>query len=138
MTKHRYTDKQILNAIEKSSGLIYLAAKNLGCTPNTIHVRANKNPKIKEMIDIERGRILDYTEAKLIEAVQAGEAWAICFLLKTQGRSRGYVERQEIKAEAKIAITSNVEEITDEQLEFIIRSGYNAISAAKKSPELLD
>ena len=27
--------------------------------------------------------------------MKAGEAWAVCFLLKTRGKKRGYTERQE-------------------------------------------
>ena len=28
--------------------------------------------------------------------LEAGDAWAICFYLKTQGKNREYVERQEV------------------------------------------
>ena len=38
---------------------------------------------------------LDIAEESLITAVKAGEAWAVCFLLKTRGKKRGYTERQE-------------------------------------------
>lgn len=116
MTKRRYTDKQILNAVSQSKGLVFLAAKHLGCTPSTIHHRAQKNPKIRECIEDERGWILDFAESKLLQAVKGGEAWAVCFLLKTQGKQRGYVERQEVKAETKVAMVNNIEELTDEQL----------------------
>lgn len=137
MAKHRYTDKQIFAAIERNKGLVFLAAQQLGCYPSTIHHRAIKNNKIRECIEIERGRILDFAEAKLLEAVGRGEAWAICFLLKTQGKGRGYVERQEIKAEARIAITNNIEEISDEQLEFLITRELAAIPQKKIGPEVI-
>lgn len=120
MAKHRYTDKQIFAAIERNKGLVFLAAQQLGCYPSTIHHRAVKNNKIRECIEIERGRILDFAEAKLLEAVGRGEAWAICFLLKTQGKGRGYVERQEIKADAKITVLNNAEEISDAELDYLI------------------
>ena len=116
MPKQRYTDKQIINAITRNRGLVFLAAQSLGCNPATIHHRAQKNPKIRVCIEDERGKILDFAEAKLLEAVKEGEAWAVCFLLKTQGKQRGYVERQEVKAETKVAIMNNMEELTDEQL----------------------
>lgn len=96
MPKHRYTEKQLLSAIVRSRGLIFLAAQNLGCNPSTLHLRAKTSEKIRAAIDYERGKILDFAEAKLLEAVGHGDAWAICFTLKTQGRIRGYVERQEI------------------------------------------
>jgi len=116
MPRRRYTDQQILNAIERSRGLVFLAAQALGCDPATIHHRAQKNDKIREAIEIERGRILDFAEAKLLEAVRDGAAWAICFLLKTQARSRGYVERQEVTTSQKVAIVRDAEELSDDEL----------------------
>jgi len=104
-----------------------LAAKHLGCTPSTIHHRAQKNPKIRECIEDERGWILDFAESKLLQAVKGGEAWAVCFLLKTQGKGRGYVERQEIKAEARVEIVTSDEAITDDELAAIIRRGIGKV-----------
>jgi hypothetical protein len=37
--------------------------------------------------------MLDNVESALYTAALAGEAWAVCFFLKTQGKARGYVER---------------------------------------------
>lgn len=133
MAKRRYTDKQIIHAIVRSKGLVFLAAQQLGCMPSTIHHRAQKNPKMRECIENERGRILDFAEAKLLEAVNGGEAWAVCFLLKTQGKQRGYVERQEVKAETKVAMVNNPEELTDEQLTIIATGGTIAAGSSKAS-----
>ena len=38
---------------------------------------------------------LDNTESVLYNRAMHGEAWAVTFLLKTQGRGRGYIERGE-------------------------------------------
>lgn len=97
MPKFRFSDKAIITAIKKCRGLVYLAAQGLGCDPATIHHRAQKNLKIREVIEDERNRVLDFAEAKLIESVGTGEAWAVCFLLKTQGRKRGYSERWDME-----------------------------------------
>ena len=123
----RYTDEQILHAVGKTGGLVYLAAQALGCDPATIHHRAQKNPKIREAIETQRGRILDFAESKLLEAVNKGEAWAVCFLLKTQGKVRGYIERAEVKQETRVAITTNAEELSDDELAAI------AIGRSKRS-----
>ena len=42
-------------------------------------------------------------ESKLYENVKKGDVTSIIFLLKTLGKSRGYVERQEIIHDAKIS-----------------------------------
>jgi hypothetical protein len=72
--------------------LIYLAAKKIGCNPATIHKRLHKEPKLRQIVDTERETFCDIAEAKLLEAVQKGESWAVCFALKTQARKRGYIE----------------------------------------------
>lgn len=46
--------------------------------------------------DVREGR-LDDAESALDRAVLAGEGWAICFLLKTQAKGRGYVEKQQVE-----------------------------------------
>lgn len=92
----KYTNEQIIAALAEMNGAIYLAAKKLHCDPATIHRRAQRSPDVKAAIENERGAFLDTAELKLYQAVVNGEAWAICFTLKTQGKGRGYVERGEI------------------------------------------
>ena len=61
-------------------------------------------------------------ELKLDAAVQAGEPWAIAFLLKTVGRKRGYVQRQEITGadgQPVVDLARDVTTLTREELELI-------------------
>lgn len=91
-----YSQKQIIDALVDSKGLIFVAAKAVGCHPATIYDYAQKFPAVQETIETERGALTDKAESRLFDAIEKGEAWAICFYLKTQGKSRGYVERQEL------------------------------------------
>lgn len=76
--------------------MVSVAARSiLHCDRQTVYNYAAKYPELKTVIEDERELFLDATELKLQEAVQKGEAWAVCFALKTQGKSRGYIERQE-------------------------------------------
>ena len=59
--------------------------------------------------------MLDVGELSLLRAVQNGEAWAVCFLLKTQGKQRGYIERAEISGPDGGAIGLEVNGLTDDQ-----------------------
>lgn len=93
----KFSREQLIHAVTKTRGLVYLAAQGLGCTPQLIFKRAVQDPELKQLIHDERNRIIDFAEAKLVEAVGKGEAWAVCFLLKTQGRRRGYSERVELE-----------------------------------------
>ena len=92
--KHRTAD--IIAALEKTHGMVYLAAESLGCAPVTIYRRAEKDKKVQGVIDDQRGKLIDKAELKLEQAVMAGEPWAVTLTLKSLGKNRGYVERQEV------------------------------------------
>jgi hypothetical protein len=90
-----YSDKKIIAALTASNGGVYLAARKLRCDPTTIYDRADRVPEVQRVIDEMRGELVDLAEAALKKAVAEREGWAVCFTLKTQGKQRGYVERQE-------------------------------------------
>jgi len=89
-------DHEIIEAITINRGMIMLAAQSLKCSPSTIYDRLKTSEAVKEALSVARERTLDMAELVLFDKAMAGEAWAVCFLLKTQGRSRGYIERQEV------------------------------------------
>ncbi len=92
----KFTNAQIVEAVKSVNGMIYLAARKLGCTPQTIYKRMAKSSIIREAVDDSRGELVDISEQKLRAAVINGEPWAVAMVLKTLGKSRGYVERQEL------------------------------------------
>lgn len=116
-------DSAIIDALRACKGLIYLAARKLRCDPSTIHRRANRSQKIKAVIEQERQEFVDTAELALLNAVAKGEAWAVCFALKTQGRMRGYWERQEVRQETKVVLGGVAEELTDDELAAIASRG---------------
>ncbi|HXG94128.1 MAG TPA: hypothetical protein VNN73_17425 [Blastocatellia bacterium] len=94
--KQKYTPDQVIEAIRKTKGLVTLAAKSLGCDPDTIRNYARRYKSVSAAIREQRESVTDIAEASLFTAIQQGCAWAVCFYLKTQGRERGYVERREL------------------------------------------
>lgn len=52
---------------------------------------------LKDVISESRSGALDFVENKLMSRINEGSDTAIIFFLKTQGKSRGYVERQELE-----------------------------------------
>jgi len=85
-----------INAIHKSRGLLTAAADALGCTRGAIYEAAKKHPEIQQAIEEARERTTDVAEGKLFQKISEGDNTAIIFYLKTQGKRRGYVERQEV------------------------------------------
>jgi hypothetical protein len=97
--KQRFTAEQVASTLVLTKGLIYLAAKRLKCTPETITNYCNRYPSVQAAKEAQRGQMIDLAEQKLWESIQHGEAWGITLCLKTIGKDRGYVERQELTGE---------------------------------------
>jgi hypothetical protein len=89
------TIEQYEAALRRHRGLQAYAARDLGVTQQAVSDRIRRSPRLQQAVAESREIRLDTAEYKLDQAIEAGEAWAICFFLKTQGKSRGYVERQE-------------------------------------------
>jgi hypothetical protein len=95
MAKQRYTAAQVASVLMATKGLVFLAAKRLKCDPSTIENYCKRYPSVQAVKDAQRGQMIDLAEQKLLESIQQGEAWGITLCLKTIGKHRGYVERQE-------------------------------------------
>jgi len=106
------TKEAMIKAIEGSFGNITLIAKRLDVYRSTVYDNIKKFD-LSDMIESEREKILDLAESKLIENIKAGKEVSIIFLLKTLGKSRGYVEKQEL--EVQDPIREKVMKMTDEE-----------------------
>jgi hypothetical protein len=93
--KQKFTVEEIVGAIREGHTPTG-AALVLKCNSDTIRNYARRYATVKDALDAEREEIVDYAEMGLRGAVLNKEAWAIAFSLKTLGKSRGYVERQEV------------------------------------------
>lgn len=106
------TKEAMIKAIEGSFGNITLIAKRLNVYRSTVYDNIKKFD-LSDMIESEREKIVDLAESKLIENIKAGKEVSIIFLLKTLGKSRGYVEKQEL--EVQDSIREKVMKMTDEE-----------------------
>ena len=95
-TYKKYTVNQVIDALAECKGMISPAARYLGCGRRTIQRYMKEYPEIAEAIEDANEEVNDIAELKLFDAIKRGEAWAICFRLKTKARNRGYVERGEV------------------------------------------
>lgn len=92
----RITNADVEQHIEPTKGNVAAIARALGTSRGTVWNRIQSSPPLQKLLADARETMLDNAESSLYRAVLAGEAWAVCFFLKTQGKSRGYVERQEV------------------------------------------
>jgi hypothetical protein len=95
-----YEPGLIASALERSRGMITVAARMLRCSRQTIYNAVHIYSEVKTARDDARELLLDTAELSLLNAVNKGQAWAVCFYLKTQGRKRGYVEKVDVSADS--------------------------------------
>ncbi len=92
-----FTNEEIISALEEHHGLIFVAAKALGCTPQTIYKRAEAEECVRECIETQRGLFVDAAENSLYNKVLKGNFQSSSLVVKTLGRERGWVERTETR-----------------------------------------
>ena len=89
----KFTQEEMAQALIEAGGVVLGAAIRLRCSTKTVHRYVAKYKKVAEARIEARDNTLDLAETQLIAAIGRGEAWAVCFFLKTQGKDRGWIER---------------------------------------------
>ena len=92
----KYTQEQMIRALEESKGLIAPAARALGCSRDAIRSYLEEYSAVSQAKLDQREAVTDMAENALYQAILDREAWAVCFYLKCLAKDRGYVERAEL------------------------------------------
>lgn len=121
MQNIKKSDKLIAKGLEAAMGNVSLAAKQLGYSRSGLHLRISQSEFLRQVMKDLRESMTDNAESSLNRGILAGEAWAVCFYLKCQGRDRGYVERTEIQQDTKVTMVTPLESMSDDELNSIIR-----------------
>lgn len=82
----------ILKALPESFGIVSSIANKARCDRKTVYNWIEKDEQIKKLFTEERESLIDLAEIKLIEKLEAGNESMIALVLKTLGKSRGYIE----------------------------------------------
>ena len=101
--------EQAAEVIRETEGNLAHCARKFGISRTTFNRYVNERATLCHVVTEAREAMKDNVESKLYEKALAGEAWAVCFFLKTQAKDRGYVERQEMtgaEGEPLIPITT--------------------------------
>ncbi len=86
---------KIAAAIVTLNGNLKAIARQFNVHRSSVQEFIGKNKELVQILKDAREGELDDAESALYRAILGGEAWAVCFKLKTQGKDRGYVERKE-------------------------------------------
>lgn len=91
-------DELVAKALIACAGRIYHAAEQVGLAGSSVHERIKKSPYLQQIREEALQKRLDAFEKaldKLAFGQEEHSLGAICFGLKTLGKSRGYVETQQ-------------------------------------------
>ena len=94
--RKRLSAAQVAEAIRAASGILAGAARRLKCSRSTVGRYVAQHACCRRARDEAREALVDEAEDKLAKHIRDGDLRAIQFFLRTQGRHRGYVERQEV------------------------------------------
>ena len=92
----------MLEALEKSLGIVSTACKMVDVsTEPPITQWLKSDEEYKSAVNSIQDGVLDFAESHLYKLVKEGNPAATIFFLKTKGKKRGYIERQEIEVQEK-------------------------------------
>ena len=97
MNENRHIKKEsLLKALEQSLGVVTVACKKSDI-PRSTYYKWLKDDEVfaKNVKEIENVA-LDFAESQLHKQISENSTAATIFYLKTKGKKRGYIERQEI------------------------------------------
>lgn len=115
--------KAFLKALEENFGIITAASKATGISRTTYYNWVAENPYFAMRANDIGEITLDFVESKLITNISEGDVTSTIFYLKTKGKKRGYVERQELTgAEGKdLAQPVDMSSLTDAEIVALAR-----------------
>jgi hypothetical protein len=96
MTKTDIHKKAMLDALEKSLGVVTSACKSVGIARQTHYEWMKEDADYKAAVDELSDVAIDFAESQLHKQIREGNSTATIFFLKTKGKKRGYIERQEV------------------------------------------
>lgn len=103
MSKADNKKEKLLEALERSLGLVTPACKDVGISRNQYYIYYNTDPVFKKAVDDINEITLDFAENQLFKKIKEGSERSILFYMKYKGRNRGYNERLEIEGTLDIS-----------------------------------
>ena len=99
--KTKHNKKALLQALEKSLGVVTSACKKVGLSRKTYYDYYNNDEDFKNESDRIADVVLDFAESQLHKQIQDGNTTATIFYLKTKGKKRGYIESYDMTSNGK-------------------------------------
>ena len=114
MTQTDTKKKAMIGALQQSLGVVTSACKAVGISRETHYKWFREDVDYKYQVEDLSNIALDFAESQLHNQIKNGSTPATIFYLKTKGKKRGYIERQEIQHENLEPLTIEIIDSTSE------------------------
>lgn len=91
----QHKKKAVLEALRLTLGVVSLACERVKMDRSTFYKYLKEDEGFKESVLAIEDYALDFAESKLFMKMEEGDTACIIFYLKTKGKKRGYIEKQE-------------------------------------------
>lgn len=89
----RYTVDQLIASVPDTGGIYSAIAQNAGCSWHTVDTRAKASSRLRQAIEEERQRVLDWAESVIVSSIIDDRDVSVAkWFLRLKGRERGYME----------------------------------------------
>jgi hypothetical protein len=88
--------KLMLSALQKTLNNVTAACKIANVPRRTFYDWLENDPEFKKETEEIPEMVVDFAEDALLKKIKSGDTIATIFYLKTKGKKRGYIEKQEI------------------------------------------
>ena len=97
MNKSEHLKKELISALQTNLGVVSNACEALSISRTTYYKYYNEDSEFRSEVDNVSDSTLDFVESKLFDLIDNGNVAATIFYMKTKGKRRGYIERQEVE-----------------------------------------
>jgi transposase-like protein len=119
---------KIVSLLIEYRGIIATVCQKVGISRNCFYEWCKDDSEFKELVENAKELAIDSVETKLFDLIEANDTTATIFFLKTRGKNRGYVERQEITGADGKDInppTIDFSKMTDDDIREFLRKNKN-------------
>lgn len=109
--------KKVLAELISSHGVVTPACKAAGISRSVFYTWYNEDEEFKKAVDGVGDIAVDFAESKLFDLMDQENATAIIFYLKTKGKHRGYIERQEVDNKHDFSVDSFLSQFKNKDVE---------------------
>ena len=108
-TNSNTNKKAMIKALHDTLGVVSHACEAVGINRTTHYRWLEEDEQYKKEVESVQDFQLDFVESKLFDNIRNNDVTSTIFYLKTRGRSRGYIERSELKIDSEKPIFNGID-----------------------------